>query len=162
MIAPPQPNKNVAAQQNTAVMDQVRKQRAPAPDMEVLDILKQTAGARGANPIAVYDTLANLVNTNPNFRVMRANNSLFVYNNNRDGSVDVSMETADTPRNLVDSIREFCLAIKASGFRQIRFPVGNPQILKAIKMAGFEAKTQSTGGFMEDGKTPAMMATVEV
>jgi hypothetical protein len=162
MIAPPQPNKNVAAQQNTAVMDQVRKQRAPAPDMEVLDILKQTVGGRGGNPVAAYNTLAKLVNTNPDFRIMRANNTLFAYNNNRDGSIDVSIETVDSPRNLVESFKEFGKAAKVAGFRQVRFPVGNPQILKAIKIAGYEPKTQSTGGFMEDGKTPAMTATVEI
>jgi hypothetical protein len=162
MVTPPQQNMNVAPQQNDAVMDQVRRERGAAPDMEVIEILERTAGARGADPVAVNNTLAKLVNTNPDFRVIRANNTLFVYINNRDGSINVSMETADSPRALVDSIGEFCRAMKAVGFKTIKFPVGNPQILRAITMAGFYPTTQASGGFMEDGNTPQMIATVEV
>jgi len=162
MVTPPQQNMNVAPQQNDAVMDQVRRERGAAPDMEVIEILERTAGARGVDPVAVNNTLAKLVNTNPDFRVIRANNTLFVYINNRDGSINVSMETADSPRALVDSIREFCRAMKAVGFKTIKFPVGNPQILRAITMAGFHPTTQASGGFMEDGNTPQMIATVEV
>ena len=162
MVTPPQQNMNVAPQQNDAVMDQVRRERGAAPDMEVIEILERTVGARGGDPVAVNNSLAKLVNSNPDFRIMRANNTLFAYNNNRDGSIDVSMETADTPRALVESIGEFCRAVKASGFKTIRFPVGNPQILRAITMAGFHPTTQASGGFMEDGNTPQMIATVEV
>ena len=162
MTPAPQEKTGFSQMQNNPMMNEIRRQRqSPAP-MEVLDILKKTAGARGVNPIYVYNTLAELVKTNPNFRIMRANNTLFAYTNNNDGSIDVSMETADSPRALVESIKDFCLATKVAGFKQLRFSVDNPQILKAIRMAGFEPKTQSTGGVMEDGRTPAMTGVVEV
>ena len=153
---------NVAPQQNDPVMDQMRLQRGGVPDMEVFEILERSVGARGEDPVAVNNELAKLVNTNPDFRIMRANNTLFAYNNNRDGTIDVSMETADSPRALVDSLKQFGQAVKASGFRAFKFEVQNPQILKALEMAGLYPTTQATGQFMEDGKTPQMMGMVEV
>lgn len=162
MTPAPQEKTGFSQMQNSPMMNEIRRQRQAPEPMDVLDILKKTVGARGSNPFDVYNTLANLVKNNPDFRIMRANNTLFAYNNNKDGSIDASMETADSPRALVDSLKQFSQAAKVAGFKQIRFPVGNPQILRAFRMAGYEPKTQSTGGFMEDGQTPAMMAVVEV
>ena len=106
MLPVPQKKPDFELQKNQPVMEQVRKQRQPAEPLDVLNILESATGDR-AQAIKLYNTFADLVATDPDFRVMRANNTLFIYNNNRDGSVDISMETADTPRDLVDSLKQF-------------------------------------------------------
>lgn len=142
-------------------MQQVKKQRAPAENMDVVEILEKSVGARGGDAVQFNNELAHMVNSSPNVRVIRTNNSLFIYFNHKDGNVKVYLETADTPRNLVDSIRQFGLAMKKCGFKTGQFDVLNPLILKAVKMAGIPVSVQSTNTFSLDGKTPAMSAVME-
>lgn len=161
MLPTPQKNSVSQLQKNQPVMEQVKKQRAPAENMDVVEILEKSVGARGGDAVQFNNELAHMVNSSPNVRVIRANNSLFIYINHKDGSVKVYLETADTPRNLVDSIQQFGLAMKKSGFKTGQFDVQNPQILKAVKMAGIPVSLQSTNTVSPDGKTPAMSAVME-
>ena len=71
------------------------------------------------------------------------------------------METADNPRTLVESLRDYFKAMKVAGFKSGKFAVENPQILKAIDMAGSRVSTQSTNALLPDGKTPALLGIVE-
>ena len=161
MLPTPQKKPDFEFQKNQPVMEQVKKQRAPAENMDVVEILEKSVGARGGDAVQFNNELAHMVGSSPNVRVIRANNSLFIYINHKDGSVKVYLETADTPRNLVDSIQQFGLAMKKSGFKTGQFDVQNPQILKAVKMAGIPVSLQSTNTVSPDGKTPAMSAVME-
>jgi hypothetical protein len=161
MLPTPQKKSDFEFQKNQPVMEQVKKQRAPAENMDVVEILEKSAGMRGANAVDVNNELAHMVNSSPNVRVIRANNSLFIYFNHKNGNVKVYLETADTPRNLVDSIKQFGLAMGKSGFKTGQFDVQNPQILKAVKMAGIPVSLQSTNTVSPDGKTPLMTAVME-
>lgn len=143
------------------VLQQVQKQRAPAQRVEVNDILKSSAEDVGLTPEQMVAGLGKVVNEDPNLRVMRANNTLFIYYNAGNGNVEISMETLDNPRDLVDSIKEFLKAMKVSGFKSGTFSIDNPQIVKAIQMAGGNVSTKSTGGVMSDGNTPQMIGSVE-
>ena len=160
MLPVPQKNQVFELQKNQPVMEQVRKQRQPAEPMDVIQILESVSENK-EEAIGLYNTLADLVNNDPDFRVMRANNSLFIYNNNRDGTVDVSMETADSPRDLINSLKQFCDAMKKCGFKSGKFDINNPQIIKAIKMSGRNVSMSPSGGLMEDGVTPEMIGMVE-
>ena len=160
MLPVPQKNQVSELQKNQPVMEQVRKQRQPAEPMDVIQILESVSENK-EEAIGLYNTLADLVNNDPDFRVMRANNSLFIYNNNRDGTVDVSMETADSPRDLIDSFKQFGDAMKKCGFKSGKFDINNPQIIKAIKMSGRNVSMSPSGGLMEDGVTPEMIGMVE-
>jgi hypothetical protein len=161
MLPPPQKKSGFAPEQQNAVMNEVRRQREPAQPMDVLNILEQSQGSR-EQAIKTYNGFADLVNKDKDFRVMRANNTLFAYNNNRDGSVDVAMETADNPRDLIDSIKQFTQAMKTAGFKTGRFEIDNPQIIKALKAAGIDASMQSSGTVGPDGRTPTMIGIVRV
>ena len=161
MLPVPQKKSGFELSNNQAVMEQVKKQRQPAEPMDVINILESATGDK-EQAIKMYNTLADLVIGDPDFRVMRANNSLFMYNNNRDGSVDLAMETADEPRDLVDSIKQFANAMKAAGFKRGRFEIDNPQIIKAMKMAGLQVTTQPSNTLGPDGMTPTMIGVVEV
>lgn len=142
-------------------MEQVKKQRAPSESMDVVEILEKSAGTRGADAVQVNNELAHMVNSSPNVRVIRANNSLFIYFNHKNGNVQVYLETADKPRELVDSIKQFGLAMTKSGFKTAQFEVQNPLILKAVKMAGIPVSVQSTNAVSPDGQTPVMTAVME-
>ena len=160
MLPPPQKKSGFSAEKQNTVMQEMRRQREPAQPMDVLEILEKTHGSR-EQAIKTYNGLADLVINDKDFRVMRANNTLFAYNNNRNGSVDILMETVDSPRDLIDSIKQFCDAMKIAGFKFGSFDIDNPQIVKAIKMSGKNVSIKSSGGVMQDGKTPQMIGTVE-
>jgi hypothetical protein len=106
--------------------------------LPIEEIVRQAAIKQGMNPIVLHNALSHLVHTDPNFRIMRANNTLFGYYNVGDGNVEILMETLDSPRALIDSIQEFCKAMRIAGFKEGRFQVDNPQILKAIEIAGYK------------------------
>ena len=160
MLPPPQKKSGFSAEQQP-VMEQVKKQRASAAPMDVIAILEKSQGSR-EQAIKTYNGFADLVNTDKDFRVMRANNTLFIYNNNRDGSVDIAMETADNPRDLIDSIKQFAEAMKIAGFKIGRFEIDNPQIIKAMKAAGLQASMKPSGAVGPDGRTPTMIGEVIV
>jgi len=123
--------------------------------MEPIQILEKSLQGSRQDPVRVHNAMAKLVKTDPNFRVMRANNTLFTYYNKGNGVVDVAMDTADTPRDLVRSVKDFAKAMKVAGFKQGRFAIGNPQMEKVYKMAGLQYQLQPTPGGQ-------MMAVVNV
>jgi hypothetical protein len=160
MLPTPQKKSGFDLPENQAVMEQVKKQRQPAEAMDVIQILEKSTDSR-EEAVKLYNALADLVNSDPDFRVMRANNTLFIYNNNRDGSVDITMDTADSPRELVDSIKQFKEAMKVAGFKTGKFDIDNPQIMKVLKMAGINIRTQPSGTVLDDGVTPGLIGIGE-
>jgi hypothetical protein len=126
-------------------MSQVKKERGDSPKMSTLDILTKSAGGQ-IDPARLEAVLSETVRRNPKVRVIRANNSLFIIHNDGQGGADVIMETADKPRELVDSIKQFFQAMKVAKFKSIRFDVDNPDIIRVIKMGGHEPKLSGVGG----------------
>ena len=123
--------------------------------MSTQDILAKSLARSGQDPKKVHGAMSHLVQTDPKFRVMRAGNTLFSYYNKGNGVADVAMDTADTPRELVKSIKEFVKAMKAANFKQGRFSISNPQIEKILKMIGVQYQLMPTPGGQ-------MMAVVNV
>jgi len=123
--------------------------------MEPIQILEKSLQGSRQDPVRVHNAIAKLVKTDPKFRVMRAGNTLFSYYNKGNGVADVAMDTADTPRELVKSIKEFVKAMKAANFKQGRFSISNPQIEKILKMIGVQYQLMPTPGGQ-------MMAVVNV
>lgn len=126
-------------------MSQVKKERGESPKMSNLDILTKSAGGK-IDPVRFESVLSETARRNPKVRIIRANNSLFIIHNDGQGGADVIMETADKPRELVDSLKQFGQAMKAGNFKSLRFEVANPDIIRAIKMGGFEPKLSGVGG----------------
>jgi len=141
-LSPPQKKSGFS---DSEVMSQVKKERGDSPKMSTLDILTKSAGGQ-IDPARLQGVLAEAVRINPKVRVIRANNSLFVIHNDGQGGADVIMETADKPRELVDSIKQFLQAMKVAKFKSLRFDVDNPDIIRVIKMGGYEPKLSSVGG----------------
>jgi hypothetical protein len=140
-LSPPQKKSGFS---DSEVMSQVKKERGDSPKMSTLDILTKSAGGQ-IDPARLEAVLAETVRTNPKVRVIRANNSLFIIHNDGQGGADVIMETADKPRELVDSIKQFIQSMKVAKFKNLRFEVSNPDIIRVIKMGGHEPKLSGVG-----------------
>jgi hypothetical protein len=106
------------------------------------------------DPQQMYAALIKLVETDPKVRILRANNSLLIIFNMGNGEAEGTLETADNPKTLVSSFKEFAQALKKANFNKIHFDVDNPDIVRVIKMAGYEAQMSSVSGNQ-------MSATVE-
>jgi hypothetical protein len=141
-LPPPQKKSGFS---DSEVMSQVKKERGDSPKMSTLDILTKSAGGQ-IDPARLEAVLSETVRRNPKVRVVRANNSLFIIHNDGQGGADVIMETADKPRELVDSIKQFFQAMKVAKFKSVSFDVDNPDIIRVIKMGGHEPKLSSVGG----------------
>jgi hypothetical protein len=142
------------------VLDQVKKQRQPSKRMDIKDILQPIADELGEDVNVIIDSLGKKVNSDPSFRVMRANNTLFMYTNMGSGMMDVvAMQSADNPRDFMNSIKEFTEAGKKSGFTRAKFLIHNPQVAKAMQMIGLKYKIEAQG-IGPDGR-PYMQAIVE-
>jgi hypothetical protein len=142
------------------VLDQVKKQRQPSKRMDIKDILQPIADELGEDVNVIIDALGKKVNSDPSFRVMRANNTLFMYTNMGNGMMDVvAMQSADNPREFMNSIKEFTEAGKKAGFTRAKFLIHNPQVAKAMQMIGLKYKIEAQG-IGPDGR-PYMQAIVE-
>ena len=141
-LPPPQKKSGFS---DSEVMSQVQKERGESPKMSNIDILTKSAAGQ-IDPVRFEAALSETVRRNPKVRVIRANNSLFIIHNDGQGGADVIMETADKPRELVDSLKQFGQAMKVGNFKSLRFDVTNPDIIRAIKMGGFEPKLSGVGG----------------
>ena len=141
-LPPPQKKSGFS---DSEVMSQVQKERGESPKMSNIDILTKSAGGQ-IDPVRFEAVLSETVRRNPKVRVIRANNSLFIIHNDGQGGADVMMETADKPKELVDSIKQFCQAMKVAKFKSIRFDVDNPDIIRVIKMGGHEPKLSGVAG----------------
>lgn len=108
--------------------------------MTVDQILAKSANRGNQDAKEVRQQMSYLVQTNPNFRVMRSGNTLFAYYNKGGGNVEITMDTAATPRELVKDVQEFAKAMKIANFKQGKFDMSNPQIEKLLKMAGVKYK----------------------
>jgi hypothetical protein len=117
-----------------------------ATRLEPLQILEKSMQGSRQDPNRIYAAMTRLVKEDPKFRVMRANNSLFSYYNLGNGNVDVALDTADNPRDLVSSVKQFAQAMKVAKFKRGRFDISNPQIEKVLKMAGLQYKLMPMPG----------------
>jgi hypothetical protein len=123
--------------------------------MSTQDILAKSLARSGQDPQKIHNAMSHLVQTNPKFRVMRSGNTLFSYFNLGNGIADVAMDTAATPRELINDIKQFTEAMKVAKFKNLRFEINNPQIEKILKMLNLKYKIQP----MKNG---AMAGLVEV
>ena len=141
-LPPPQKKSGFS---DSEVMSQVQKERGEPKRMEVLDILEKSSQGQ-IEPQKLYNALAYASENDPKLRVIRANNSLFIIYNLGQGNAEVMMETADKPKALVDSVKQFFESMRKAGFKSVQLGVGNPEIIRVIKMGGFEPKLSSVGG----------------
>lgn len=106
--------------------------------METFDIIKTDFDGNDEEARRMYLALSDLVKKNPDFRVIRSNNSLFCYINFRNGNVQILIFSADDDETLPDTMHDFCAAMKFAGFKTGAFDVidDNGKFVDASKKAG--------------------------
>ena len=158
--APPPPKKSGFSPD---IMQTLQKQNAPAKAMSPLQIIEadiEKMGETGMSPKQVYAGLIT-ASKSPKFRVVRANNSLMTFSNEGNGAATAHLITADDPNTLIDSLKQFHQAMLKSNFKQVKSYVTNPQMIRALEMAGIKVK-QSMGQHVQDGYAfPAINIVME-
>jgi hypothetical protein len=93
----------------------------------------------GVDPKKAYAAIRKMVEQ-PNFRVLRANDSFMLIDNHGDGTGDAMMFTADKPQTFVKSLKHFDKALRAGGFHQMTFTSSGIAIEPLMKKAGLKFK----------------------
>lgn len=124
----------------------------------------QADAQRGGDRTDWRETYATLMELQkqPQYRMLQANNSLFLYENRGDGSAFVWMFTADDVKELEASGDEFFKAMKVIGFKRIMFNTNRTFILKYLKMRGMKYTSDTAGPVDPISGSPMTSVTVEI
>lgn len=138
-LSPPQKKSGFS---DSEVMSQVKKERGPTERKSVQDIIKTEIENNGSNANweNVYKRVFALTQT-PDYRILRANNSLFLIHNEKNGKASVYMFNADNVKEMPESISEFARAMKKANFNTVTFNTVRPAILRLLKSAGINFKS---------------------
>lgn len=143
------------------VMGQIEKERKPKEEGELspIDIIRTELEANESEipPEKMYMALVNLTKK-PNFRILRANNSMLLLNNKMDGTGEGQVFIADKPNKMVDSFKQFHDALVKAGIKQVSFTTTRPAVLKILKSAGLKF----TSGRSQVKKKGQMMPAIKV
>jgi len=164
----PQKKPDFGATQQTPVepdvMGQIEKERKPKEDGDLspLDIIRAELEAQGSDmpPEKMYLALTQLVKK-PNFRIVRANNSLLLLNNRMDGTGEGQVFIADKPNKMVDSFKQFHDALAKAGLKKVSFTTTRPAILKILKSAGLNFTSSRSQTRMKGQMIPAINVEVQ-
>lgn len=88
----------------------------------------------GISPKKAYAALNQMVQQ-PNYRVVRANNSLLFIDNKGGGNAEGIMFSSDKPQAFVASLMQFNKALKAGGFRKLEIHSVKTDIEPFLKKA---------------------------
>jgi hypothetical protein len=132
--------------------------KADVKEMEAYDIIE--ADIRKFNldmdPEKTYSAIAHMVK-DPKYRVIRANNTLLVIENNFDQTAAGRIFTADGPNTFVKTLMQLEKALLASGFKKMTFPSSGIAIESLLKKAKIDYTAKP---YSEDGNQ-GLMITVE-
>lgn len=145
------------------IMQALQKKKAPAKEMSPLQIIEADMERTGGGDMSPKQVYAGLITASqsPKFRVVRANNSLMTFSNQGGGAAIAHLITADDPKTLIDSFKQFHQAMLKANFKKVQSYVTDPQIIRALEMAGIKVK-QSMGQHVQDGyASPAINIVME-
>ena len=91
------------------------------------------------DPKKTYAALLQMTQK-PNYRIVRANNSILLIDNHGDGTGAGIMFTADGPQTFVKSLVHFNKALQAGGLKQLSFPSSGIAIEPLLKRAKLKYK----------------------
>ena len=108
--------------------------KSDVKEMEAYDIIE--ADIRkfklDMDPEKTYSAIAHMIK-DPKYRVIRANNTLLMIENNGDGSANGRVFTADGPNTFVKTLKQLEKALLACGFRTMTFPSSGIAIESLLK-----------------------------
>ena len=88
--------------------------------MSEYDIIKSDIKEYGLkmDPDQTYAALLEMTKQ-PNYRILRANNTILMIDNRKDGTAEGIIFTADKPQAMVKSIKHLAIALKKGGFHEL-------------------------------------------
>jgi len=134
---------NKAPLSNVAPMgglSHVNKNRMTEYDIIAEDVKKYR---KEMNPKKAYAAILKMTQQ-PNYRVLRHNNSLLFIDNHKDGTADSLIFSSDNKHDFVDSLKHFNIGLKKAGINQLEITSDNKEIELALKKAGLEYSTLPT------------------
>lgn len=142
-IPSPSPEKNQVS--DADVMGQLKKETGPAQKMSVQDIIKTEFenNSSGIPWEKAYAYIQNQVK-DPKFRLLRANNSVFMIRNNGDHTAYIFMFNADKVSDMPKSMKEFADAMKKAGFTKGQFDTPRPAVVGLLKKSGLKFTSSQT------------------
>jgi hypothetical protein len=128
------PLNNLPTQNDTPAggLSQVKPDRMSEYDIVANDVKKYKLGI---DPKKAYAALIKM-SEQPNYRVVRANNSLLFIDNHGDGTSEGIMFSFDKPQAFVASLRQFDKALKTAGLHKMDIMSVKKDIEPFLKKAG--------------------------
>jgi len=87
------------------------------------------------DPKQTYAAVLKMVQK-PNYRIVRANNTLLILDNHGNGSGEGMIFSADGPQTFVTSLRQLNKALKTAGLKSVTFSASGMAIEPLMKRAG--------------------------
>jgi len=106
-----------------------------------------------------YAALHSMLESNQ-YRIMRAGNTLFLIKLLEQGTAQMFVFNADSPKNFLKNTKEFFKAMKAAKFHTVFGITENPQIIKMLQHTGYEVDVENVGN--DDKGQPLYKGTVHV
>ena len=97
------------------------------------------------SPDAIHKTILT-ISQHPEYRVLRANNSLLLMHRKSQTVADGIMFTADGPQTFVTSLRQFKYALHKAGVREMTFPSSGLAIEPLLKRSGLQYSIKDVEG----------------
>ena len=117
--------------------------------MEPFDIIKEEIAHNKDIPFTPKEMYAGLIKLceQPEFRVLRENNTLLVIHNQGGGLAEIYLITADKPAVFPHNFKEFGKALRLGGFKHLKYYTNRRAMIRVLKQ--LSAKITETQ--FEDG-----------
>lgn len=115
-------------------------------ELDPYEIVERSVAKTGieTDPLRTYAALLEMIKQ-PNYRILRHNNSLLLIDNKFNGTADVMLFTADKQDRMVENIKEFLKALGVAGIKKITTVIPNLKFLEVLKKAKVDYKVENRG-----------------
>jgi hypothetical protein len=114
-----------------------------AKELSPYEIIEKNVGSK-QDPRVIYAALIKAT-AQPNYRILRHNNSLLFFRNDGNGTVDAMLFTADPQSKMVENVRQFTQALKLSGIKKLTMTIPNLKFIEFAKKAKLNYTVQNRG-----------------
>lgn len=112
-------------------------------ELSPYQIIEKSVGS-DQDPKVLYAALIKMTEQ-PNFRILRHNNSLMLFRNDMNGTVDATIFTADPQSKMVENVEQFTQALKLSGIKKLTMAIPNLKFIELAKKAKLDYTVKNSG-----------------
>jgi len=114
-----------------------------AKELSPYHIIEKSVGSE-QDPKVLYAALIKMTQQ-PNFRILRHNNSMLFFRNDGNGTVDGTIFTADPQSKMVENVEQFTQALKLSGIKKLTMAIPNLKFVELAKKAKLDYTVENRG-----------------